>query len=130
MALILKIAIVMTIIFFFYKTAKRFLNPTRKLYSSQKHKQFFLLDERHNARKNFSLTYKGLLFEGEKYLRNRNDLESVSSILISAASPADANSVTKEDLLFIEEQIKLHYPEAEVDWEEPLQGLSVNQALE
>ncbi len=121
MALILQIAILFTIIFFLYKGIKRFLNPMRKLHSCQKHKQFFLLDERHNARKNFSLTYKGLLFEGEKYLRKKNDPESVSSILISAASPDDAN-VTREDLLYIEEQIKRHYPEAKVDWEEPLQG--------
>ena len=126
MVLILKMALLSTIIFFLYKGIKQFLSPQCKLYSSQKHNQFFLLDERHNARKNFTLTYKGLLFEGEKYLRNGNDPESVCSILISAASPTDAACVTKDELLYIQEQINLHYPEAEVDWEEPLQGPYVN----
>lgn len=125
MALILQIAIIFTIFYFLYKGVKRFLHPARKLRSSQKHKQFFLLDEKHNARKNFTLTYKGFLFEGEKYLRDGEDTESVNSILISAVSPADAESLTQADLFYIEEQVKQHYPEAEVEWEEPLQTLPV-----
>lgn len=123
MALILKIAIIFTIFYFLYKGAKRFLHPARKLQSSRKHKQFFLLDEKHNARKNFTLTYKGLLFEGEKYSRNEEDSEAICSIFISADSPANTDSLTQADLLYMEEQIKQHYPEAEVEWEEPLQSL-------
>ena len=124
MTLILKMAMMITIIFFLYSGTKRFLSPWRKLYSSQKHQQCYLLDERHNAHKNFTLTYKGLLFEGEKYLRDKNDPESVSSILISTASSADADSLTRDDFLYIKEQVKLHYPEAEIEWEESLQDLS------
>ena len=125
MALILKMAIMITIIFFLYSGIKRFLSPRHKLYSFQKHQQFYLLDERHNAHKNFTLTYRGLLFEGEKYLQDKNDPESVSSILISTSSSAEADYLTRDDLLYIEEQVKLHYPEAEIEWEESLQDLSV-----
>ena len=61
---------------------KFILNPKRKLELAHEQKRYYYLDDPNNVRKNFLLTYKGVLFEGEKYLGTTEDSFDVISIFI------------------------------------------------
>ena len=96
-----------------YITLKHINKPVRKLKAAQKKKAFYMLDDPADVRKNFFLTYKGLLFEGEKY-PNHND--EVESIFIWHHNNNDWELLGKEDILEIEKKIFRHYPATRIDW--------------
>ena len=95
-----------------YITLNYINKPLRKLKAAQKKKAFYLLDD-NDVRRNFFITYKGLLFEGEKY-PNHND--EVESIFIWLHHNNDWDLLGKEDILEIEKRISRHYPETRIDW--------------
>lgn len=96
------------------------LSPKRKLELAHNQKKFFLLDDSENVRKNFFITYKGVLFEGEKYLGTTASSFEVISILIWTKTPNKLKGLTKKDFQFMEEKIKNSYPYAKIEWKSPI----------
>jgi hypothetical protein len=108
------------ILFLIYRIIKFILNPKRKLELAHEQKRYYFLDDTNNVRKNFFLTYKGVLFEGEKYLGTTENSFDVVSIFIWPHSTAALKGFVREDFQFIEEKIRDHYLYAELDWKSPV----------
>jgi hypothetical protein len=118
--ILLRLLLLVLIVFVLYSLAKYVLNPKRKLELAQEKKQFFLLDERDNVRKNFLLTYKGVLFEGEKYLGTTDQAFEVVSIFIWTGSLSKLQGLSLSDFEFVEEKVRERYPHAALDWKSPV----------
>lgn len=123
MVIIFRLLLAGLILFLIYSACKYLFNPKRKLELAKEKKQFFLLDDKENVRKNFFLTYKGVLFEGEKYLGMTKNSFEVVSILISAESVHKLQGFTIGDITYLEEKIKEHYPFSTVNWKSPINEL-------
>ncbi|OAS88832.1 MULTISPECIES: sigma-w pathway protein ysdB [Metabacillus] len=125
--LLLRILLIALILFLVYTGFKYLFNPKRKLELANEQKQFYLLDDKVNVRKNFLLTYKGVLFEGEKYLGTTTNAFEVVSIFIWAKSTSKLQGLTLADFSHIEDQIKKHYPYAKIDWKSPIKELLIKK---
>jgi cbb3-type cytochrome oxidase subunit 3 len=108
------------IIFLIYRLVKFILSPKRKLELAHEQKRFYFLDDPQNVRKNFLLTYKGVLFEGEKYLGTTPDSFDVVSIFIWPQRTSTLKGLVKEDFHFIIDMIKVDYPNATINWKSPV----------
>lgn len=108
------------VLFLIYRMITFMLNPKRKLESAHEQKRFYFLDDPNNARKNFFLTYKGVLFEGEKYLGNAENAFHVVSIFICPHNIEALKEFVTEDFQYIEDKILEHYPQAVLDWKSPI----------
>ena len=108
------------ILFLIYRVIKFILNPKRKLELAYEQKKYFFLDDQNNVRKNFLLTYKGVLFEGEKYLGTTDTSFDVVSIFIWPHQIHDLKGFVLEDFLFIEGKISEYYPTAKLEWKSPV----------
>ncbi|WP_339200506.1 sigma-w pathway protein ysdB [Peribacillus sp. FSL P2-0133] len=120
MVLIMRFILLTLIIFLIYTVIKYLFNPKRKLELAHEQKKFFLLDDTANIRKNFLLTYNGVMFEGEKYLGTTERSFEVISIFIWPKKMAGLKGLKRNDFLKIEEAIKKHYPDAVIDWKSPV----------
>jgi len=96
-----------------YITLKYINKPIRRLKVAQKKKAPYFLDNPTNARENFFITYKGFLFEGEKYM---NHSLKVVSIFIHPTKSINLDEMRKKDFQEIEKMIHWRYPEANIDW--------------
>lgn len=96
------------------------LSPKRKLELAHEQKKYYFLDNQENVRKNFLLTYKGVLFEGEKYLGTTEHAFEVVSIFIWPRNTASLKGMVRDDFLFIERKILEYYPNAKIDWKSPV----------
>lgn len=119
----LRILLLALIIFLVYYLIKYIFNPKRKLELAHEQKRYYFFDDYDNVRKNFLLTYKGVLFEGEKYLGTTSNSFEVVSIFIFPRDLAALKGLTKEDFLLIEESVRGHYPNAKIDWKSPIKDL-------
>jgi cbb3-type cytochrome oxidase subunit 3 len=108
------------IIFLIYSVIKYLLNPKRKLELAHEQKRYFFLDDQDNVRKNFLITYKGVLFEGEKYLGTTENAFEIISIFIWPRNLASLKGMVREDLQFVERKIHEQYPNAKIDWKSPI----------
>ena len=99
---------------------KFILNPKRKLELAYEQWNFYFLDDANNVRKNFLLTYKGALFEGEKYLGTTEESFDVISIFIWPHNITELKGFVRKDFQFIEEEITQRYPNAKIDWKSPI----------
>lgn len=120
MVLILRLFLLALIIFLIYTTIKYLLNPKRKLELAHEQKKYFLLDDTSNIRKNFLLTYNGVMFEGEKYLGTTERSFEVISIFIWPKKTSALKGLKRDDFLKIERSIKKQYPDAMIDWKSPV----------
>jgi hypothetical protein len=111
------------IIYVIYFLIKYIINPKRKLELAQEHNQYYFYDDSSNVRKNFLLTYKGVLFEGEKYLGTTNNAFDVVSIFIFPRNVSALKGLSKEDFLFIEKKVQEQYRSAKIDWKSPIKEL-------
>ena len=118
--ILLRLLIFVAIIFIIYSVIKYLLSPKRKLELAYEQKKFYFLDDPKNIRKNFLLTYKGVLFEGEKYLGTTERAFDVISIFVWTKSPAELKGLTYDDFNIIERKIKSVYPNAKIDWKSPI----------
>ncbi|WP_102345328.1 sigma-w pathway protein ysdB [Bacillus sp. Marseille-P3661] len=118
--IILRLLIFALIIFLIYTTIKYINNPKRKLELAHEQKTFYMLDDRQNVRKNFLITLKGVLFEGEKYLGTTNQAFEVVSITICANKTDQLQGLNYEDFMSIEEKVKMNYPNAHIKWKSPI----------
>lgn len=117
---LLRLLLFALIIFVIYSAVKYLLNPKRKLELAHEQKRFYFYDDQNNVHKNFFITYKGVLFEGEKYLGTTTNSFDVVSIFIWPKSTAALKGLVKEDFFFIAAKINEQYPNAKIDWKSPI----------
>ncbi|EDL63428.1 hypothetical protein BSG1_17690 [Bacillus sp. SG-1] len=108
------------IIYLLYRAFKYIVNPKRKLELAMDQKKFFFLDDQENVRKNFLITYKGVLFQGEKYLGTTDRAFDVVSIFVWVENSSSLKGISYEDLKYVETEILERYPNASIDWKSPL----------
>lgn len=118
--LVFRLLIILLTIFLIYRLVLYIINPKRKLELAHEKRMFYFFDDPNNVRKNFTITYKGVLFEGEKYLGTTDYSFEVVSIFIWAKNPSQLRGMDIHDFMFIEEKILEHYPEAQIDWKSPI----------
>lgn len=123
MSLIIRFVIIAFIIYLFYRGIRYLMNPKRKLDEAYEEGNYFFYDDIKNARKNFFITYKGALFEGEKYLGTTNDAIDVVSIFIWVKDDAKLQGFTKDDFSFLSAEVLLNYPKAQISWKNPIEQL-------
>ena len=118
--ILMRLLIFIMIIFLLYITIKYLLNPKRKLELAHEQKKFYFHDDSNNVRKNFLITYKGVMFEGEKQLGTTEQAFDVVSILIWPKNPNQLKGIERNDLYFIEKEVLIHYPHAKIKWKSPI----------
>lgn len=118
-----RLLIIALIIYVFYKILRYLFDPKRKLDEAYEKEQYYFYDDIKNVRKNFFITYKGSMFEGEKYLGTTDQAFEVVSIFVWAKDPAKLQGFTKEDFRFLQNEIKMNYPSAEINWKSPIEQL-------
>lgn len=123
MALLLRIFIIALIIYIFYKGLRYLTDPKRKLDEAYENGQYYFYDDVKNVRKNFFISYKGALFEGEKYLGTTENAFEVVSIFVFVHDTMKLQGFTKDDFLFLEKEIKMSYPSAKINWKNPIEKL-------
>lgn len=125
MILLLRVVIFALIIYIIYKIVKFILSPKRKLESAHEQKKYFFYDVPDNIRINFLITYKGVMFEGEKYLGTTDKSFEVVSIFIWPHNNDLLHGLSYDDFIFLENEVALRYPEAAIDWKSPIKELLV-----
>lgn len=106
-----------------YSIVKYFLDPRRKLEAAHNRGEYHLLDDSGNVRKNLMFTYRGVMFEGEKYLGPAEESFEVTSIVVWTEDTDRLMGLSKKDFHFLEKEILIHYPKAEVEWQSPINRL-------
>ncbi|MBM7584903.1 hypothetical protein JOC86_001440 [Bacillus pakistanensis] len=125
---LIRILIFFIIIYFIYRAIKFLIDPKRKLDLAIEQKKFYFYDDQENVRKNFLLTYKGVLFEGEKYLGTTEQSFEVVSIFVWTKNISSLKGMSKEDFHYIEQEIQERYPNSIVDWKSPIKEfLNINK---
>ncbi|MGF2617330.1 sigma-w pathway protein ysdB [Rossellomorea aquimaris] len=120
MLILIRILVFLLIIYLLYRAFKYIVNPKRKLELASEQKKFYFLDDQENVRKNFLVTYKGVLFQGEKYLGTTERAFDVVSIFVWVENPSLLKGISYEDLKYVETEILERYPNASIDWKSPL----------
>ena len=123
MAALLRIVIIALILYIFYRGVRYLLDPKRKLDEAYEKGEYYFYDDVKNVRKNFFISYKGALFEGEKYLGTTENAFEVVSIFVFVHDPMRLQGFTKDDFLFLEKEILLNYPDAVIRWKNPIEKL-------
>ncbi|WLR50170.1 sigma-w pathway protein ysdB [Bacillus tianshenii] len=118
--ILFRLFIIAAIIALIYTFTKYLLNPKRKLELAQERGTFYYLDDKSNVRKNLFITYKGVLFEGEKYLGTTERAFEVVSITIWPLHPDKLQGLSRDDFYFIEKELLIQYPEATIEWKSPV----------
>ncbi|MER2000968.1 MAG: sigma-w pathway protein ysdB, partial [Lysinibacillus sp.] len=80
-------------------------------------------DDTKDVSKNFFISYNGAVFEGEKYLGTAGDSFEVISIFVHVLDTMKLQGFTKDDFIFLEKEIQLSYPNAKIDWANPISNL-------
>ena len=117
---VIRLLLLLLLLVLIYQFIKFIRSPKRKLELAHVQKRYYLFDDQDNVRKNFLLTYKGVMFEGEKYLGGKNDSFDVDTISIGVQQVISLESFVHEDILCIEQKIKKRYHNAVIDWKSPV----------
>ncbi|WP_186578424.1 sigma-w pathway protein ysdB [Aquibacillus kalidii] len=125
--LIFRLLIIIAMVVLLYTAYKYVMNPKRKLEVAQEKKAFYFLDDPENIKKNFLMTYKGFVFEGEKYLGTTENSFDVVTISIFAHNSDKLKGLERNDLYFLEEEILIRYPYAKIEWRYPINKLVITQ---
>lgn len=123
MALILRFVIIAFIIFAFYKIVRYLTDPKRKLDEAYEKGAYYFYDDVNDVRKNFFISYKGAMFEGEKYLGTTNQSFEVVSIFVHVLDPLKLQGFSKKDFQFLQKEIEMNYHAAKVNWARPIEEL-------
>lgn len=126
--LLIRLLIFALIFYIIYGIIKYLLSPKRKLELAHDQKKYFLYDDPKNVRKNFLLTYKGVLFEGEKYLGTTKQSFEVVSIFVWVKDDSKLQGLSRDDFKFIESKLKAYYPNAKIDWKSPIKEFLLNKS--
>jgi hypothetical protein len=103
------------------------MDPKRKLDDAYEKGAYYFYDDVKNVRKNFFISFKGALFEGEKYLGTTGDAFEVVSIFVWVKDSMKLQGFNRDDFLFLEKEILMNYPEADISWKNPIEQLMNNQ---
>lgn len=106
-----------------FSITKYFLDPNRKLEVAHRQGQFYLLDEHDNVRKNVLFTFGSVMFEGEKFLGPADDTFEVTSIMVWTEDSNQLQGLSRRDFQFIEKELILRYPKADIEWRSPIREL-------
>ncbi|TQR08318.1 sigma-w pathway protein ysdB [Psychrobacillus soli] len=128
MIFLLRLLIIVIIIYAFYKILRYLFDPKRKLDEAYEKEQYYFYDDIKNIRKNFFITYKGALFEGEKYLGATDQAFEVVSIFVWTKDVAKLQGFRKEDFRFLQNEIRMNYPSAKINWKSPIEQLMKEEA--
>ncbi|AXF55852.1 sigma-w pathway protein ysdB [Salicibibacter kimchii] len=123
MTLLLQLFVLAALIILVYTIIRYLRSPLRKLEQAQNDNQYFLYDDRQNARKNFYLTYKGAMFEGEKKVGSTDHSFEIVRISVRPKRTDMLEGLQYDDFMFIEKEIKERYPHASVEWKSPVAEL-------
>lgn len=123
MVILFRILLLAAILFLVYTMIQIAKDPRRQFNTAVENRSFFFQDNKDNPKQNFFLTYKGAVFEGEKYVGTTEDSFEVISIIISAKEPEKLKGLDREDLYFLEKEILIQYPYAEIEWKHPMKTL-------
>ncbi|WP_163526552.1 sigma-w pathway protein ysdB [Halobacillus ihumii] len=123
--ILFRILLIIAILFIIYTVYKFMINPRRKLDHAQQKNEFYFHDTAENTKQNFLITYKGLLFEGEKYLGTTEEAFEVVTINIFTQHPEKLKGLERNDLYFLEEQVLMRYPYARIEWKYPINRLNI-----
>ncbi|MCM3002754.1 sigma-w pathway protein ysdB [Priestia koreensis] len=115
-----RLLIIGAFFYLLYKGVYYLFSPKRKLDAAHEKKEFYMLDEKGNARKNFLLTYQGRLFEGEKYVGTTSESFEVISIHISIQKSHQLEGLSRMDFTRIEQEVQYVYPYAKIQWKSPV----------
>lgn len=121
-----RILIIIAIVVLSYTLYRYMSDPYRKLEQASRIENFYLIDDERNNKKNIRFTYKGLQFEGEKYVGAREDSFDVITINVYVRNPEKLVGFTREDLYFLEKELLIRYPFSEVIWKPPINQLVVS----
>jgi len=123
MVLLIRFIIIAFIVYLFYRGIRYLTDPKRKLDDAYAEEKYYFYDEVNNVRKNFFLSYKGAMFEGEKYLDKADDSIDVISIFIWVKDETKLQDFTKADFHFLSSKILSNYPKASISWKNPIERL-------
>ncbi|MFC0557886.1 sigma-w pathway protein ysdB [Halalkalibacter alkalisediminis] len=123
MVILFRLLLLVAFIVLAYSAFKYLFHPRRKLEQAHERKQFFFFDDHKDVRKNFLITYKGVMFEGEKYLGTTDQSFEIISIYVWARQTNQLTGFSKEDFQFIADDIRLRYPSAKIEWKSPIKEL-------
>ena len=127
MALLFRIVIIALIIYIVYKGVRYLTDPKRRLDEAHERGEYYFYDDVKNVRKNFFISYKGALFEGEKYLGTTENAFEVVSIFVFVHDSMKLQGFMKEDFLYLEKEILMNYPNATISWKNPIEQLMKEQ---
>ena len=127
MPLLIRFIIIAFIVYLFYRGIRYLTDPKRKLDDAYAEEKYYFYDDVKNVRKNFFITYKGAMFEGEKYLGTTNDAFEVVSIFVWVKDETKLQGFTKDDFHFISAEILSNYPNADISWKNPIEKLMNSQ---
>jgi len=122
-ALIIRVIVIAVIVYLFYRGIRYLTDPRRKLDEAYEQERYYFYDDVKNIRKNFFITYKGALFEGEKYMGTTDSSFEVVSIFVWVKDEASLQGFTRDDFIFLEKEIRMSYPDADVNWKNPIEQL-------
>ncbi|HWK24188.1 MAG TPA: sigma-w pathway protein ysdB [Ureibacillus sp.] len=121
--LLLRLLIIVLVVYIFYKGVRYLTDPKRKLDEAYENGEFYFYDDVKNVRKNFFISYKGALFEGEKYLGTTENSFEVVSIFVWVHDTMKLQGLTKDDFYYLENEILMSYPNAKINWKNPIEKL-------
>lgn len=121
--MIFRLILIVALIYAMYRLLKYLFDSKRKLDEAVEKETYYFYDDSKNARKNFFIAYRGALFEGEKYLGTTTDAFDVVSIFVWIHDPVKLQGMTREDFLFLENEIRMSYPHAVINWKNPIEEL-------
>lgn len=124
--ILFRLLVIVAMVVLIYSAYKYIVNPKRKIEVAQEKKEFYFLDQQDNIKKNFFITYKGFMFEGEKYLGTTEDAFEVINITVYTRNPEKLKGFERKDLYFLEEEILIRYPHAEIEWKHPINRLHLS----
>ncbi|WP_163539721.1 sigma-w pathway protein ysdB [Gracilibacillus sp. YIM 98692] len=121
--ILFRLLVLVAMVALIYTAYKYIVNPKRKLEVAQEKKAFYFLDYNDDIKKNFFITYKGFVFEGEKYLGTTEHSFEVVNITMHTRNPEKLKGFDRQDLYFLEEEILIRYPHAKIEWKNPINRL-------
>lgn len=123
MAFLIRILVLALIVYLIYRFVQYMFNQQRKLDAAVKARAYYFQDDAQNVQKNFSIAYKGVLFEGEKYTGDGDSSFQVVSIFMWTHELKMLMDFSQKDFDFLEHEILKKYPNATINWKNPIEQL-------
>lgn len=127
MPVIMRVVFFCLIILIGFLLIRYIFHPKRKLELAHQNKELFLLDQFNRVDKNLLITYKGVLFEGEKQMGTAENAFRVVHIKLWAQKTNDLHGLAQEDFVTVEKKIFEQYPYAALEWQSPVKELLIDE---